>query len=170
MTSCQTTLDGKEPTECRSNDGNVVIGFCSTNILMLDLDYHTVAVAKKFSRSYAVFHSLGSALLLKTSDSTQVDLFGNKLDKFSVVFGKNLSWQEIQWHIKECRRLGMIERSFLNLRKFGSITIRVNAKNDSIPPPTIIKLYKLGDMTGIKEFCEFKKIAEPLGKSNNKIQ
>ena len=70
------------------------------------------------------------------------------------------------WHLTECRRLGMIERSFLKLRKFGFITIRVNAKNDKTPPPKVVALYNLGDMTGIVEFEEFRKYCENLGKQN----
>lgn len=164
MRSYQLTLDGKEPTKLCSGDGNVVIGFCSNNVLMLDLDLHIFAVANRFSERYAKFHKLGGYELIETSDSTQVDLLGNKLNKYAVIFGKILGWEEILWHLKECRRLGMIERSFLNLRKFGFITIRVNAKNDKTPAPKIVALYDLGDMTGILQFEEFRKSCENLGK------
>lgn len=110
---------------------------------------------------------MGSALLILTSESTQVDLFGNKLNKYGVIFGKPLTWNEILWHIKEARRLGMIERSFLNLRKFGYITIRVNAKNDKTPPPKTVALYHLGDMTGIIQFNKFRKACKNLGKQSS---
>jgi hypothetical protein len=131
---------------------------------MLDLDLHTEAVVKAFSKNYSEFHDLGSALLILTSKSTQIDLFGNKLNKYAVIFGKLLTWDEIIWHIREARRLGMIERSFLNLRKFGYITIRVNAKNDKIPAPKTVALYHLGDMTGIVQFNKFRKACKNLGK------
>ena len=54
----------------------------------------------------------------------------------------------------------MVERSFLKLRKFGFITIRVNAKNDKTPPPKIVALYNLGDMTGILELKNLENTAE----------
>ena len=57
---------------------------------MLDLDLHTEAVAKKFVKSYSKFHELGSVLLLRTSDSTQRDLFGNELNKYAAIFGRIL--------------------------------------------------------------------------------
>ncbi len=164
MASYQSTLDGKKAIIPCYNEGNVVLGFCSNNILMLDLDLHTETVAKTFVRSYSKFHSLGSVLLLLTSASTQIDLSGNKLNKYSAVFGKPLSWEEICWHVKEARRLGMVERSFLALRKFGYITIRVNAKNNKTPPPKVVKFYKLGDMTGIIEFITFRNWCKNIGR------
>jgi hypothetical protein len=166
MTNSQLTLDGKKPQKQYPKQGNGVIGFCTENILMLDLDLHTETVAKKFVKSYSRFHKLGIVLLINTSDSTQVDLFRNKLNKFSAIFGKTLSWEEIKWHVTESRRLGMVERSFLNLRKFGSITIRVNAKNDKTPSPKPVALYNLGDMTGIMQFNEFREACKDLGKQN----
>jgi len=164
MVNYQLTLDGKNRRNTRSKDGNVVIGFCSNNILMLDLDLHSEATAKAFVKSYSKFHKLGSTLLLKTSDSNQIDLLGNRLKKYAAIFGKPLSWDEILWHIKESRRLGMIERSFLNLRKFGYITIRINAKNNETPPPKVVAFYRLGDTTGIVAFLEFRKFSKDLGK------
>lgn len=166
MIGYQLTLDDKKSRNTHSRNGNVVIGFCSNNILMLDMDLHTEVTAKYFVKNYSKFHELGSVLLLKTSSSSQIDLFGNKLNKYSAVFGKPLSWDEILWHIKESRRLGMIERSFLNLRKFGYITIRVNAKNDKIPPPEVVALYHLGDITGIVAFLEFRKLCRDLDRQS----
>lgn len=170
MASCQLTLDDKKATKLCSKDGNVVIGFCSNNVLMLDLDLHTEATAKAFVKSYSEFHKLGSVLLLKTSDSNQIDLFGNRLKKYAAIFGKPLSWDEISWHVKESRRLGMVERAFLNLRKFGYITIRVNAKNDKTPPPKVVAFYRLGDISGIVTFLEFRKTCRDLGKQNCESQ
>jgi hypothetical protein len=133
---------------------------------MLDLDLHSEATVRDFSKRYSRFHKLGGAMLIKTSESNQIDLFGNKLNKYAVIFGRILSWEEILWHIEECRRLGMIERSFLNLRKFGFITIRVNAKNESTPSPKIVAVYNMGDMTGISLFNEFKECCKNLGKQS----
>jgi hypothetical protein len=166
MVSRQTTLNGENLPKQNHKRGNVVLGFCTNKFLMLDLDLHTEKVAKTFAKSYSQFHGLGSVLLLQTSKSTQIDFFGNKLNKYSAIFGKPLSWDEITWHVNETRRLGMIERSFLYIRKFGSITIRVNAKNDKTPPPKTVILYKLGDMSGILQFNEFRKACKNLGKLN----
>lgn len=127
MVRYRRTLNRKHKRTLSSKDGNVVIGFCTRNLLMLDLDLHSEAVAKKFVKCYSKFHKLGSVLLLKTSDSTVADAFGNELNNYSAIFGKVLSWKEIMWHLKECLRLEMIEPAFLRLRKFGYITIRVNA-------------------------------------------
>ena len=98
---------------------------------------------------------MGSSLVVKTSDNYLTDFFGNKLGKYCVVFGKPLSWEEISWHIKEARRLGMIERAFTKLRKFGYITERVNAKNNNTPAPKIIKFYANGSMIGIRDYVRF---------------
>jgi hypothetical protein len=170
MASFQTTLNGNKAKQAYSEKGNVVIGFCSDNILMLDLDLHTEETAKAFVKSYSKFHNLGSVLLLKTSDSKQIDLFRNKLNKYSAIFGKVLVWEEVLWHINETRRLGMVERSFANLRKFGFITIRVNAKNDKTPPPKVIAYYQSGDNRGILCFLEFRKAFKDIGKINSKSQ
>jgi hypothetical protein len=166
MVSIHRPLNRKNKLTRSSSDGNVVIGFCTACLLMLDLDLQPEAFVKKFVKKYSEAHKLGSVLLLRTSDNLTVDAFGNKLDKYSAIFGKVLSWKEIKWHLKECRRLKMIEPAFLRLRKFGFITIRVNAKNDETPAPKIVALYNLGDITGILRFEEFRQICKNLGKRN----
>jgi len=146
-------------------EGNVVLGYCSDTVLMLDIDNQREDVVKDFAVEYTKFHDLGSVLIMKTSETEQMDLFGNRLGKFAVVFGKcPLSWEEIQWHVTEARRLGMIERSFLRLRKFGYITIRVNAKNDKIPCPKISYYYRHGDRTGIFRYIRFYVMCKKLGR------
>lgn len=57
----------------------------------------------------------------------------------------------------------MIERAFTKLREFGYITIRVNAKNDKIPPPRIIKFFANGDMRGIRDYVSFLNRYKDLG-------
>jgi hypothetical protein len=52
---------------------------------------------------------------------------------------------------------------FTKLRKFGCITIRVNAKNGRTPPPKIIKVYANGDMRGIRKYVQFSNRFRNLG-------
>lgn len=136
-------------------EGNVVLGFTSKTQLMLDVDNLTQEETCDFAECYGRFQDLGSSLVLKTSDTTQTDLFGNNLGKFCIIFGKYIHWTEIQWHITEARRLGMIERAFTLLRSFGSITIRVNAKNEKTPAPKIVKFFPNGDMRAIRDYVRF---------------
>jgi hypothetical protein len=67
------------------------------------------------------------------------------------------------WHIKEVRRLGMVQRSFTALRQFGSITIRTNAKNSDIPPPKIIAYYENGEREGIDCYLALWNMTKELG-------
>jgi hypothetical protein len=46
----------------------------------------------------------------------------------------------------------MVNKGFTALRKFGSITIRVNAKNNKISLPRPICYFSNGDDTGVMEF------------------
>lgn len=127
-------------------EGNVVLAWMNDCFLALDCDLKREEEVTEFAKEYSKVQSLGTSLVAKTSDSGgQVDLFRNKLDNYCIVFGKRLTWEEIQWHIDECYRLGIINKGFRALRKFGSITIRVNAKNDKIPPPAIVRYFSNGD-------------------------
>lgn len=117
------------------SEGNVVLGYTSDTLLMLDCDLKREDEVKEFAREYAEFHDLGSALVMITSDTGQLDLLGTPVKNYCIIFGKVLDWEEIRWHINECLRLGMINRAFAVLRDFGSITIRVNPKNRRIPYP-----------------------------------
>jgi hypothetical protein len=145
-------------------EGNVVLGYCSDTTLMLDVDNQMEETVRDFAFSYTKHHRLGSVLIVKTSECGQLNLFGNRLASFAVIFGKcPLGWEEIQWHVTEARRLGMIERSFLRLRKFGYITIRVNDKNNRVPHPKIVGYYRNGDKTGIFRYLGFYSRCRKLG-------
>lgn len=149
----------------RPSEGNVVLGYCSDTVLMLDIDNQMEEAVKDFAIRYAKFHDLGSVLILRTSESGQMDLFGNKLASFAAIFGKcPLGWEEIRWHVTEARRLGMIERSFLALRKFGYVTIRANPKNKRTPRPKIVAYYRNGDKTGIFRYLGFYVMCKELGR------
>ena len=91
------------------------------------------------------------------------DLYRQRLGKYCVVFGKPISWEEIRWHIKEARRLGMIERTVVIMTRFGNITERANAKNDKTPPPKIVKFFANGDMRGIRDYVSFLNRNKDLG-------
>lgn len=146
-----------------SKDGNVVLGFTSNTLLMLDIDYQAEETVLEFAEKYAKFHRLGSWVVLKTSEDYLTDFFGNRLGKYCIIFGRPICWEEIRWHIKEARRLGMIERAFTKLREFGYITIRVNSKNDRTPPPKIVKFFANGDMRGIRDYVQFLNRYRSLG-------
>ena len=147
-----------------SDDGNVVLAYTSDRVLMLDCDLKREDEVIEFAKVYAKFHDLGSAVVFKTSDTPQVDLFGNHLGNYCSVFGKTLSWDEVQWHVKEAYRLGMVNKGFTALRQFGSITIRVNSKNDKIPPPKPIYYFRNGDRTGVMAFTRHWVMCRNLGR------
>lgn len=144
-------------------EGNVVIGFESENILMLDCDVKLEKDLIAFGRDYTLHQDLGDFLLCKTSDITQVDLSGNSLANYAIIFGKFLSRDEIRFHVREAYRLGIVDRSFVRIRRFGSITIRVTAKNNEEPHPEIVYYFRNGDSHGIKEFTDFFDISKELG-------
>ena len=150
-------------------DGNVVLGYTSDSILMLDCDLQREDEVKEFAEEYTKYHDLGSALVMRTSKSTQVDLFFRPLGNYCVIFGKVLDWQEIKWHVTEAYRLGMVNRAFMALREFGSITIRVNAKNKKIPYPEPLHYFKNGDETGVKEFLEYWAMHRRLGRATAEL-
>jgi hypothetical protein len=144
--------------------GNVVLAYTSDSQLMLDCDLKKEDEVKEFAREYAEFHDLGSSAVFKTSDTSQVDLFGNRMGNYCIIFGKVLPWDEIKWHVQEAYKLGIINKGFTALRKFGSITIRVNAKNNKIPPPKPLYYFRNGDNRGITAFVKHWKMCKRMGK------
>lgn len=147
----------------RDRQGNVVLAYTSSCLLMLDCDLKPELEVREFAEEYAKFHKLGTVVVFKTSDSSMTDLFGNRLGNYCIIFGKELSWDEIQWHIDECKRSGMINRAFAKLRQFGSITIRVNAKNDKIPAPKPVSYFSNGDDTGVMAFLRHWVMCRKIG-------
>lgn len=134
-----------------AEQGNIVLAYSGRDILMLDPDLKRKTEVIPFSEEYAKFHDLGSSAVFLSSDPLLVDLFGVRLYNFAVIFGKRLSNQEIQWHLKECLRLGMVDRAFAEVQT-DIRTIRVNAKNKLIPPPVPVHYFRNGDDTGIQDF------------------
>jgi hypothetical protein len=137
-----------------SQEGNVVLGFTSDVFLMLDCDLKRRAEVKWFAPKFGKEYGLGSSLVIETSCTPQLDLNGKLLGNFAVIYGKKLAWDTIKWLVGEAYRLGMVNKAFANIRQFGSITIRVNAKNNKIPPPRPIAYFDNGDDTGIIEFLD----------------
>jgi hypothetical protein len=160
-------LYGKRAVEppSKPSEGNVVLGFSTSCNLILDIDYQAEDIVLEFAKEYSKFHDLGSSVVLKTSDKYRTDLFGNKLGKYCAVFGKYIDWEEIRWHIKEARRLGMIERTVVIMTRFGDITERANAKNKDTPPPKLIKFFpnNHGDMHGIRDYVSYLNRNKELG-------
>ena len=150
-----------------SKDGNVVVGLCTMQYLILDVDERFEADVRDFAENYAKFQRLGSSLVGKTSNSTQRDLYGNVLGNYVIVFGLPISWEEISWHLKEARRLGMIKKVNAVFARFGYITSRTNAKNKDIPPPKIVKFFANGSMLGIKDYVSFWNLTKDTGFLNH---
>jgi hypothetical protein len=150
------------------NMGNVVIGYTSDTLLMLDCDLKREDEVIEFAREYAKFQGLGSVLVMLTSDSTQVDLLGKPLGNYCIIFGQPVDRLEWSWHIGECLRLGMINKAFAVLRNYGNITIRANKKNKETPYPRIIYYFANGDETGVNAFLEYWEICRNLGGRGDK--
>jgi len=142
-----------------SDNGNIVIGYMTDEFLMLDCDLKREDELIEFAKEYTKLYDLGSVLIMKTSDTSQIDLFGNRLGNYCIIFGKKLDWNEIKWHIQQAYKIGIVNKGFLAMRKFGTITIRVNAKNNKIPYPKIVYYYSYGngkeDKIGIWTFMKF---------------
>jgi hypothetical protein len=147
--------------------GNVVLAYTSDTLLMLDCDLKREDEVIEFAKKYVKFHDLGSVAVFKTSDTPQIDLFGNRLGNYAIIFGKPLTWDEIKWHVKEAYRLKMVNKSFVAIREFGSITIRVSSKNDKIPPPKPIYYFRNGDNRGVMRFTKFWVTCRKLGMKRN---
>ena len=146
-----------------NDEGNVVIGHTVDSNLMLDYDMQTEDKAIKFTKKYAKFHKLGSALVCLTSEPKQMTFDGHILNNYCGIFGKKIDKREVMLHVKEAYRLGMVKKDFLALRQFGYITIRVNAKNDEKPYPKPIYYFRNGDSRGVMEFLRLWATCKNLG-------
>ena len=144
--------------------GNVVLAYTSDSQLMLDCDLKKEDEVEGFAKRYTKFHDLGSSAVFKTSDTSQVNLFGKPLGNYCIIFGKVLSWDEMKWHVQEAHRQGMVNKGFTALRQFGFITIRVNAKNNKIPPPKPVYYFRNGDNRGIAAFIKHWEMCRSMGK------
>jgi len=146
------------------DSGNIVIGYTSDCTLMLDCDNVREEEVIPLVEEYAKFHDLGSVLVMLSSDKRQMDLDLRLLKNFSIIFGKHLDFREIKWHIQEALRLELIDGAFAKIREFGSITIRVNAKNEEILPPKIYRYFPNGDDIGIMKFLDHWVMCRKMGK------
>ena len=149
-----------------NDEGNVVLAYTTDSHLMLDYDLKTQAKAVGFTRKYAKYHKLGSALTTLTSEVKQMDLSldkDNLLNRYSGIFGKIIDKREVMWHVQEAYRLGMVDKAFTALREFGYITIRVNAKNDEISAPKIVDYFRNGDNRGVMGFLRHWVMCRKLG-------
>jgi hypothetical protein len=150
-----------------NDNGNLVIGFSTDNLLMLDCDLKTKNEVIEFAKKYSKFHDLGSALVIKTSDSNKIDQFGNRLENFAVVFGKRISREEKIWHINECYILKIINKEFAETRDFPSTSMRANAKNSRKSHPEILYFFENGDDFGVRKYLEFWNICKDLGSAKS---
>lgn len=138
---------------------SVVVGFTTSDYLMLDIDGHTKIRTIDWAKRYSKRYQLGNALIMMTSDNHQLDLFGNRLYNFSIIFGARLPWQEIMLHIFNAFEDKMVERKFVKMRFQGFITERIGEKNAKVRPPEIFRFIYNGDRKkdreGIMEYLRW---------------
>jgi len=150
-------------------EGDVVVAYTREDTLMLDIDEQLESRVVNFGQRYSkCYKHLGGYIILETSKTPKVDLFGNRFGNYCVIFGKHLKWEEIVWHIEECRGMGIINEDFARIRMFGSITIRVNPKNDKKPALKVIHSNYGEDDEAIESFLEYYEMNKDLGTSAKK--
>ena len=138
-----------------TDSGIVVIGYTTDAYLMLDIDQKRPEKVVEWTGNYTKRHHLGSALIMKTSDVGQVDLFGNKLLSFSVIFGTHIPWQENMQHIDDAFKDKMVDKKFRKMRFQGFITERVNRKTHTISHPKIFKYISNGSHKGCFDYLKW---------------
>jgi len=115
---------------------------------MLDVDLKKPEEVVEWAKKYAKKYKLGSALIMKTSDGNgQIDLFGNRLYNFSIIFGE-LPWQEIMLHINNAFKDRWLDKKFVKMRFQGFITDRVNRKNKQTDCPKVWRYIPNGNHEG----------------------
>jgi hypothetical protein len=83
----------------------------------LDADLKKGEEVVEWAREYTKKFRLGSVLIMMSSDgSGQVDLHGNRLYNFSLIFGEHLPWQEIMLHINNAFKDDMVDKKFVKTR------------------------------------------------------
>ena len=120
---------------------SIVIGFTTSDYLMLDADNMTKRRVTEWTRKYRKKYHLGSALVMMTSNEGQLDLFGKRVYNFTVIFGERLPWQENMNHIRNAYKDGMVNKVFLRMRFQGFTTERVNRKCKRKGAPTFFRYF-----------------------------
>jgi len=146
-----------------THEGNVVFGATFSDYLMIDADLKRPAEVLMWAKEYAKRFRLGSVLIMKTSNSLQLDLYGRRLYNFAVIFGERLPWQEIMLHIDNAFKDGIVDKKFVKMRFQGFITERVNRKNEQIPPPKLFKYIPNGINEGCFEYLRWYKWYKNVG-------
>lgn len=132
-----------------------MIGFCSKDYLMLDLDEQAEFIAKTFAKKYAQYRDLGSSALFETSDEYKIDFFGIPRKNYAVIFGARLNKRQIRCFLNEALELGVINQRFYKMReRCGWINIRTSGKGEK-KPPKLIQFFPNGDMLGILAYYRF---------------
>jgi hypothetical protein len=132
---------------------SVVVGFTTSDYLMLDADKKPAKEVVKWTTRYARKYHLGNVLMMKTSDSYQLDLFGNILYNFAIVFGRRLPWQEIMIHMNNALKANIVDKKFVKMRFQGFITERISKKSNRINYPQIFKYIRNGRRKRDREGC-----------------
>lgn len=138
--------------------GNIPIGFTRDDLLLLDIDLQTAERVVKWAREYGKKWHLGSVLIMKSSDPAQLDLQGNKLYNFYIIFGQPMPWTEVMFHLKNAYEDGIINKSFFAIRYYGYITLRVTKKNKRKSHPKVLGkkgYFPNGNNEGCMEFLRY---------------
>jgi hypothetical protein len=114
---------------------SVVRAIATPDYLMLDADYQTKERVVRWAIAYAKYWKLGCILIMETSDRGVLDLFGNRLYSFIIIFGRRLPWEEIKFHIRNALADRIVDETFLRMRFLGVTTERVGEKNAKTQEP-----------------------------------
>jgi len=139
---------------------SVVLGYTTSDYLMLDIDNKRPEELVRWAKKYARKSHLGAVLIMQTSDIGQRDLQGKRLYSFAVIFGFREPWQEIMVHIYNALKAKMVDKKFVKMRFQGFITERVNKKNNQVLRPKIFryitpKKRRKGDNEGCFEYLRW---------------
>jgi len=140
-----------------SSPTKFLLGYSSTETVMLDMDDTSLDFVKFWARKVMRFFKLQGFLILSSSSHC-----------FHVVFNRTVSWREnmqiVAWTALRCHNEGLRRWQLMQCRK-GSNTLRVGPKGRK-PSPKIV--YKEGRQDKeIKNYYEFREMISKLIKVLN---
>jgi hypothetical protein len=122
-----------------TQQGTARIGFTTSHYLLLDADRHTEKSVVQWTRAYAKRHRSGSALIMMTSNRGELNLYGDRLYHFCIVFGRFIKqWQVVMRHIGNASNDGIVDGQFVKTKELNKwINERVNKKSNTVGHPRI---------------------------------
>ena len=107
---------------------SIPIAFTTSDYCMLDADNQTKRRVTEWTRKYRKKYHLGSALITMSSDEGQLNLLGERLYNFTIIFGERVPWQENSIHMENALKDGITNKTFIKMRFQGFVSERVNRK------------------------------------------